>query len=639
METPLRVLFVEDSEEDTLLVAQELRRGGYAVHWERVETAEAMAAALDSAPWDLILSDYRMPRFSGPEALALHRDRGLDMPFIMVSGTIGEEQAVASLKAGAHDFLVKGKLARLCPAVERERREAENRRARRKAEAEAREAQEQYRLVLDRMPALAYIASADELGRRIYVSPQVEEMTGYTAEQWIADGELWSKRLHPEDRERVLGEWRRSVAGRAPFAQTYRLLTRDGRAVWWEDAARREVETGTAPPLVLGFVTDVTERKRSEEQLEGQRQALYQGEKLAAMGTLLAGVAHELNNPLGVVVGQANLLRRAAGEGPLAERAEKIERAAERCARIVKNFLALARQHPPERSRAQLNEMVREAAELFAYPLRMENVELELDLDEAIPVLWADRHQLHQVVVNLVTNARQAMRREPPPHRITLRTRFDPARERVLLEVSDDGPGIPPEVRARVFEPFFTTKPPGEGTGLGLALCQGIVESHGGSIRVESVPGQGASFRIDLPAETLPAAVAEAPRRPAAASRESRILVVDDELDLAVLVAEMLKEEGHRVETAGSGAAALEKLAGASFDLVISDVKMPDLDGPGLYLEAQRRHPELEKRFLFFTGDSLTETTRQFLEDSKVSHLAKPFTTDELLGAVRSRLR
>jgi signal transduction histidine kinase len=237
---------------------------------------------------------------------------------------------------------------------------------------------------------------------------------------------------------------------------------------------------------------------------------LVQSEKVAAMGSLLASVAHELNNPLAVVVAQTALLRELNPAGPVVARAEQIAQAAERCTRIVRNFLALARQHPPERQGVWLNRVIREALELLAYPLGVDGVEVRLALADDLPLLWADPHQLHQVVVNLISNAHQAMRETAPPRRLTVTTRFDPSGARVSLEVADTGPGIPPEAQARIFEPFFTTKPLGVGTGLGLSLCQGIIEGHGGTIRLASTAGPGAVFRIELPVETAPVTAPEA---------------------------------------------------------------------------------------------------------------------------------
>ncbi len=368
-------------------------------------------------------------------------------------------------------------------------------------------------------------------------------------------------------------------------------------------------------------------------------QQLLQSEKLAAMGTLLAGVAHELNNPLAVIAGQTFLLRQAVGAGPVGERAEKIAKAAERCVRIVKNFLALARQRPPERQKVRLNTVVQEAVELLAYPLRIDNVEVVQDLAKDLPSLWADPHQLNQVVVNLVTNAHHAMRSIAPPRRLTLTTRFDPARSRVRLEVADTGPGIPPAIQARIFEPFFTTKPPGQGTGLGLSLCHGIVEEHGGSIRVESAPEQGAVFQIELPVEGQPVAVPEARAADVPPSpRGKTILVVDDEPEVAATLAEILSLEGHQVETAATGALALDKLRVRGYDLILTDIKMPEVDGPGLYRELERSHAGLVRRFIFITGDTLSLETREFLERTGAPTLGKPFVLDEVRRVVRQGL-
>src|SRR5437867_4358892 len=242
-----------------------------------------------------------------------------------------------------------------------------------------------------------------------------------------------------------------------------------------------------------------------EQTVRERTERLLQTEKLATMGGLLAGVAHELNNPLTVVIGQTHLLRAGGAGTSLVQRAQKIHAAADRCVRIVRNFLALARQHTPQRGEVRVNSVIREAVELLAYELRTSGIEVVFDLDEDLPVLWADAHRLHQVLVNLIVNAQHAMREVPSPRRLTLATRFDRERGHVRLEVSDTGPGIPREIQPRIFEPFFTTKPSGQGTGLGLSLCQGIVQEHDGAITVESEPGRGATFLIELPVLAPPA--------------------------------------------------------------------------------------------------------------------------------------
>jgi CheY-like chemotaxis protein len=324
-----------------------------------------------------------------------------------------------------------------------------------------------------------------------------------------------------------------------------------------------------------------------------------------------------------------------AGDGPLRARAEKIAVASDRCVRIVKSFLAMARRRPPERGSVSVNQVVRDVLDLLAYELQVSEVDVRLYLSTDVPLVWADEDQLHQVIVNLVANAHQAMCVAPAPRRLSLTTRYDGANERVLIEVADTGPGIPGGIHGRIFEPFFTTKSEGQGTGLGLALTRGIVDSHGGSIAVSSRPGEGACFRVELPVGAPRPAAAAAAREPDRVIRDRSILIVDDEPSVAAVLAEALTNEGHVVETAENGAVGLEKLAAGSYDLVICDSGMPVLNGPDLYREVERRDPRLAEKFIFVVGDILNPRTQEFLDHVNTPQLIKPFTIETVKQLVR----
>jgi PAS domain S-box-containing protein len=388
-----------------------------------------------------------------------------------------------------------------------------------------------------------------------------------------------------------------------------------------------------------GFVIDLTERREAEAALERSRASLYQTEKLSALGSLLAGVSHELNNPLSIVVAQAVMLERATGGSALAERAQKIRKAADRCARIVQTFLAMARQKRPERKPVALNDVARAAMELTSYGLKVDGIAVDLQLAEGLPQIAADADQLHQVIVNLVVNAQHALADLPAEHerRVIVRTAPGIEPKTVILEVADTGPGVPEEARRRIFEPFFTTKPQGQGTGVGLSFSQGLVEAHGG--RLALVPSQfGAVFRATLPIErdlTLPPMAPEAVIAPPVAAK--RALVIDDEVEIAEALADFLSIEGYASDIAIGGGPAKAWLAERDYDLVVSDIRMPGIDGPALHAWVAANRPDLLPRLAFATGDTLGAVAANFLAKVDRPVLEKPFTP-EAVGAFLRRV-
>jgi CheY-like chemotaxis protein len=340
-----------------------------------------------------------------------------------------------------------------------------------------------------------------------------------------------------------------------------------------------------------------------------------------------------------VVVGQAAMMQELCGDSALSGRAEKIRRAAERCARIVKTFLAMARRRPPEVSAIDLNAVIEASIDLVAYSLRTTDVTLDLDLAADLPRIMADADQVNQVITNLMVNAQQALVDRPVPRRLAISTRHDAAREEIVLTVADNGPGVPPELRQRIFEPFFTTKPTGVGTGVGLSMCVGVVESHGGRIALEETSGGGATFVVTFPARRAAATDGPASEPTVAPrSRNARILVVDDEPEMAQMLAEILQRVGHNVETAGDGQEALERLGSQSYDLVLSDLRMPNLDGPGLYKAVAERHPDQLDRLMFITGDTLAPHVTAFLAQTPVNYIEKPLNPKAVQEAVERAL-
>lgn len=386
--------------------------------------------------------------------------------------------------------------------------------------------------------------------------------------------------------------------------------------------------------LFAAFVRDLTALRAAERELARQREALHRSEKMSALGSLLAGVAHELNNPLSVVVARAAMLEEDVEDPRLVDQLRRLREQAERCAKISRSFLAMARQGPTASAPRDLAEAVATAVETTSYALTSSGVTVETRFGATRPVL-ADGDQLVQVLVNLLVNAEHAMRAVDGPRRIEIET-SDRGMD-VVLELRDSGPGVPPPIRSRIFDPFFTTKPVGVGTGVGLSVSQGIAQAHGGSL--ELLPdGPGAQFRLVLPAaeaakRPVEEEATQTPRGPRRATGR-RILVVDDEREVGETIADILRRDGHAVALAADGAQALERVLTEPIDAVLCDLRMPMMDGPAFLKRLQATRPDLARRLAFVTGDLLSAAP----DAPDVPLVAKPFEGAALRATVRALL-
>jgi PAS domain S-box-containing protein len=455
-----------------------------------------------------------------------------------------------------------------------------------------------------------------------------EQLTGYTVEE-LTGQPIWSL-CSPTSWQAAEPLLRELLQGRSVQPFELELIRRDQEQVFLEVSAQVMLN-GTGVKGVHCIARNLTERRRLEEQL-------IQSEKLSAIGQLVAGVAHELNNPLTSVSGYAQLLLRdkRLPEEPRQD-IEQIHAQSERAAKIVQNLLIFAREHKPERRMVAINEVLRSALTLQNYQLKVDNIGVALDLDPDLPATTADPHQLQQVFLNLITNARHAMIDRGDRGTLTLRSSVAPApdgAQAIRIEVVDTGVGIPERNLQKIFNPFFTTKPVGQGTGLGLSICFGIVKEHDGQIWAESQVGVGTRVYVSLPIRMQVGAEAAPPppRRAPAEEPESslKVLVVDDEEPVVRLMSRLLRDLGHRPILVTSGEAALELIGREAFDLILCDVKMPGLNGFALAAAIRERDADLADRLIFITGDTLSPATREALDQSGNLFLPKPFAIEQL---------
>ncbi len=636
------MLIVEDSEDDAMLSLRELRRGGFEVAFERVETADGMRRALGRERWDLVLSDYAMPHFSAPDAFGVLRTTGLDVPFIIVSGTVGEETAVLAMKLGVHDYIVKGKLTRLVPAVERELREAEGRRARRRAEEELSVAEAKYLAIFEASPLAMWVFDVETLAFTAVNEAAVRNY-GYTRAEFMNMTLLDIR--PPEDAAAV----REAVQTRssADTPQSWRHKRKDGSIVLVEIEAHDLIFAGRRARLSL--VIDVTERTRAQEALRVMEDQLRQSQKMEAVGRLAGGVAHDFNNILSIILSYCGMTLAELPEGdPIRDDLREIKKAGERAAELTKQLLMFSRHQLVERRVLDLTKVLG-GMEKMIRRLVGADVEVTLLPSPSLGKVTADAGQIEQVVMNLVVNARDAM---PRGGKLVLEARNVELDEEyvrshfgvepgsyVMFALSDTGSGMSREVQARVFEPFFTTKEKDKGTGLGLSTVFGIVKQSGGHIWLYSEPGRGTTFKIYLPRTAGPADAPSSPAPSMVTLRGSEtILLVEDDEQVRAVACSILRRHGYRVIEAANGGEALLACEQhtATIHLLLSDVILPKISGRQIAERLSPLRPEM--KVLFMSGYTDDAIMQHGVLESDVAYLQKPLTPEKLTRAVREVL-
>ena len=633
MSVSVRILFVEDSRDDVDLVLHELRRSGItADHWV-VETEQSMRQALAEERWDLVIADHALPHFDAPGALAVLQSSGQDLPFIVVSGHIGEEQAVACMRAGASDYLTKDNLFRLVPVVERELREAAQRR---EARAALSTSEERYRLLVENSADM--ITLQDRQGLVTFASPSITRVLGYKPAEVL--GRKLREFVHEDDAKLLAAALDEVLAhGLTPLMTGLRFRHRDGTWRIVEGSAARVVESDGRVGLVTAG-RDITDRVQLEAQLQ-------RAQKLEAVGRLAGGVAHDFNDLLTVILGYSNLLLEQLQENRvLYQEVDEIKRAADRAAALTQQLLTFGRRQALSLSPVDLNSII-EAQRDVLRGLVGEEVELTLKLATDLALTRVEPGQVEQMVTNLAANARDAM---PWGGLLSIETAnavLDAAGARhcvvqpgsyVTITVTDTGQGMDAATLARLFEPFFTTKEPGKGTGLGLSSIYAVARQCGGNILVSSERGHGSRFTIYLPCAGGEAGTRAARRAPDEFRGDETVLLVEDEPLVKNLVGEVLRKSGYRVMEFANGREALARVKRDSgpVHLLVTDVVMPGMSGIELARRLAPDRPEM--RVLFISGYTDVLLERQGVLQPGRSFLQKPFTPDTLLRGVRKLL-
>ncbi|MCK6548298.1 response regulator [Myxococcota bacterium] len=628
----LRILHLEDDRADGLLIESWLEHAGVEATIVRVETRAEFELAVERERWAAIFSDYSLPGYDGASALGFARRTCPNTPFIIVSGTLGEDAAVGSLLAGATDYVLKNRLARLVPALQRALREADERSARRSAEEALAASERSYRRLFEgSRDGLLLVEAAT--GRIVDANRAVEALLGRRRAELIDKTVPETGVLPDAQAERAFtalltGPERRQVT---------RLSSAGGRTV---EVDVLGTDDHAASRVVLLIFRDITERLLLEDELR-------QAQKLEAVGRLAGGIAHDFNNLLVVINNYAHFALESLGAAhPLHGDLDEVHKAGLRAAKLTHQLLAFSRKQILAPEVCCLNGVISELEKMLRRVIG-EDVELELRLAPELGSVLVDPGQIEQVLMNLVVNARDAME---DGGRIVIETTNVPRTEGprdvdgpkgfVRLAVRDTGCGMDEATRARIFEPFFTTKEPGRGTGLGLSTVYGIVKQSGGDVQVESEPGRGTTFRILLPrsdeAEPAPPATPEIAQT--TAQGRGVILVVEDDASIRRLVQRVLEGEGYEVLTAGSSpeAITLAEQHPRPIELLLADIVLPGMNGQDLAKLLASTRPHL--RVLFMSGYPTDVGPKRIAVDPATTLVQKPFAVATLTTRIREAL-
>ncbi|GAX59508.1 PAS/PAC sensor hybrid histidine kinase [Candidatus Scalindua japonica] len=745
MNKSIHVLVVEDSEDDTLLIIEEIRRGGFEPTFERVETYEHMEVALDKGGWDVVISDYAMPIFNAPAALKLLQEKKSNVPFIIISGAIGEDVAVAMMKAGAHDYLMKDNLARLVPAIEREMQEASNRTERIQIKREIEHLASFPQMNTDPILEVNFYGMVtfynsaackiiDKLGLKkdanlfyhkdikeilkginkkngkhlcrdvkigsltfeenIYLIPEFKVLRIYArditerkqAEEKLYESEVRFRSIfeqaavgiihvagngrflkankcfckiigyteleilertfwditHPDDIHKQEQSRRNVLEGKASsYNIEKRYIRKDNSIIWVNLSVSLVRKPGGEPHYFVSVVEEITERKKIQE-------TLLQSEKLRSLGTITAGIAHDFNNILTPIKGYADImLKKLPSSDPLYENLEHILKSVYRAEEMVKQILLFSKKAKIEQKPVALGLIVEEVVNLLQ-PIIPTTIEIRQRLDDSCEKIQADPSQMHQLIMNLCTNALQAMEEKGGVLTIDMKqVKIDGLTakyhlnlneaEYIRLTVTDTGIGMDKATKNRIFEPFFTTKAVDKGTGLGMSMVHGIVNSHHGDIHVYSSPGKGTSFHIFLPVIKYELEPEKRETAEIVCGQES-ILVVDDNEDVTKIMKQMLESLGYKVDIYKISIEALKAFHKQpdKYDLLISDLTMPKMTGLDLSEKIQKLHPGFP--IIIITGycDTLTKDTQREYGIKKI--IKKPIMMEELAKTVREIL-